>query len=159
MDVGLLLTAGMTYFNNVVLPESNFRASGLWKDIRRKQPGFELKAGVFYDGQMFNPPRLVWAFVRSALKAGAAAANYCEVTGFLRRDRRVTGVVVEDRLGGLLLPDLLAEERHDGARGCQHVTEAHRHVGGLRHLGLHPDELFDHRRDARGRPRQEMLFV
>ncbi len=57
-------------------------------------------AGVFYDGQMYNPPRLVWAFVRSALKAGAAAANYCEVTGFLRRERRVTGVVVEDRLGG-----------------------------------------------------------
>lgn len=57
-------------------------------------------AGVFYDGQMYNPPRLVWAFVRSAGKAGAAAANYCEVTGFLRRDRRVTGVVVEDRLGG-----------------------------------------------------------
>ena len=57
-------------------------------------------AGVFYDGQMYNPPRLVWAFVRSALKAGAAAANYCEVTGFLRRDRRVTGVSVEDRLGG-----------------------------------------------------------
>ena len=57
-------------------------------------------AGVFYDGQMFNPPRLVWAFVRSALKAGAAAANYCEVTGFLRRDRRVTGVAVEDRLSG-----------------------------------------------------------
>ena len=48
--VGLLLTGGMVYFNNVVLPEANFRASGLWKDIRRKQPGFELKAGVFYDG-------------------------------------------------------------------------------------------------------------
>ena len=57
-------------------------------------------AGVFYDGQMYNPPRLVWSFVRSALKAGAVAANYCEVTGFLRRERRVTGVVVEDRLGG-----------------------------------------------------------
>ncbi|HEU5039305.1 MAG TPA: glycerol-3-phosphate dehydrogenase/oxidase [Gemmatimonadales bacterium] len=57
-------------------------------------------AGVFYDGQMYNPPRLVWAFVRSALKAGAVAANYCEVTGFLRRDRRVTGVSVHDRLGG-----------------------------------------------------------
>ena len=57
-------------------------------------------AGVFYDGQMYNPPRLVWAFIRSALKAGAVAANYCEVTGFLRRERRVTGVTVEDRLGG-----------------------------------------------------------
>ncbi len=57
-------------------------------------------AGVFYDGQMYNPPRLVWAFVRSALSAGAVAANYCEATGFLRRDGRVTGLTVEDRLGG-----------------------------------------------------------
>ena len=57
-------------------------------------------AGVFYDGQMYNPPRLVWAFVRSALKAGAVAANHCEVTGFIRRDRKVTAVTVEDRLGG-----------------------------------------------------------
>src|SRR5919107_2510508 len=67
-------------------------------------PGLERErltgAGVFYDGQMYNPPRLVWAFVRSALKAGAVAANYTEVTGFLRRDRRITGVAVEDRLGG-----------------------------------------------------------
>ncbi len=57
-------------------------------------------AGVFYDGQMYNPPRLVWAFVRSAIKAGAVAANHCEVVGLLRRDRRVFGVTVEDRLGG-----------------------------------------------------------
>lgn len=48
--VGLALTFGMTYFNNILLPESNFRASSLWRDIRRKQPGFELKPGVFYDG-------------------------------------------------------------------------------------------------------------
>lgn len=48
--VGLLLTAGMGYFNNVVLPEANFRARTLWLDIRTTRPGFELKPGVFYDG-------------------------------------------------------------------------------------------------------------
>ncbi len=47
---GLALTLGMTYFNNVVLPESNFRARNLWQDIRSKKPGFELQPGVFYDG-------------------------------------------------------------------------------------------------------------
>lgn len=48
--VGLFLTFGMTYFNNMILPEANFRARNLWTDIREKRPGFELQEGVFYDG-------------------------------------------------------------------------------------------------------------
>lgn len=48
--VGIALTGGMTYFNNIMLPESNFRASLLWQDIRQKKPGFDLQAGVFYEG-------------------------------------------------------------------------------------------------------------
>ncbi len=47
---GLVLTGGMTYFNNVILPEANFRARNLWQDIRSKKPGFELQPGVFYEG-------------------------------------------------------------------------------------------------------------
>ena len=57
-------------------------------------------AGVFYDGQLFNPPRLVWALVRTAARAGAAVANYCDVTSLVLQGGRVTGVQVEDRLGG-----------------------------------------------------------
>lgn len=57
-------------------------------------------AGVFYDGQIFNPPRLVWAMVRTAARAGAAVANYCDVTALLLQGGRVAGVRVEDRLGG-----------------------------------------------------------
>jgi len=57
-------------------------------------------AGVFCDGQMYNPPRLVWEFVRSAVERGAVAANYCEVTGFIREDGGVTGVRVTDRITG-----------------------------------------------------------
>ncbi len=48
--VAVLTAGGMTYFNNVVLPEANFRMKGLWQDIRQKKPGFELEPGVFYDG-------------------------------------------------------------------------------------------------------------
>lgn len=44
------VTLGMTYFNNVILPESNFNAKALWHDIHRKKPGFALQPGVFYDG-------------------------------------------------------------------------------------------------------------
>lgn len=47
---GLPMAGGMSYFNNVVLPEANFRMKGLWQDIRDKRPGFELEPGVFYDG-------------------------------------------------------------------------------------------------------------
>ena len=47
---GSLLAGGMMYFNNVVLPEANFRAKNLWHDIRSKKPGFELQPGIFYDG-------------------------------------------------------------------------------------------------------------
>ncbi len=56
-------------------------------------------AGVFWDGQLYNAPRLVWTFIRSAVRAGAVVANYCEATSVLRRDGRVAGVTVEDRLG------------------------------------------------------------
>ena len=48
--VGAALTAGMWYFNSVVLPEANYRAKTLWTDIRHKKPGFELEPGVFYEG-------------------------------------------------------------------------------------------------------------
>jgi lipopolysaccharide export system permease protein len=50
MVVALLITGGMTYFNNVLLPDANHRASALWRDIRTKRPGFSLQPGVFYNG-------------------------------------------------------------------------------------------------------------
>lgn len=48
--VGLLLTATMWIFNTEFHPESNFRARNLWQDIRSAKPGFDLQAGIFYDG-------------------------------------------------------------------------------------------------------------
>jgi glycerol-3-phosphate dehydrogenase len=57
-------------------------------------------AGIFWDGQLYNPPRLVWTFLRSAANAGAVVANHCEVMSVLHRDGRATGVRVEDRLSG-----------------------------------------------------------
>lgn len=48
--VGAFIAVGMTYFNNRVLPEANFRARNLWYDIRRKRPDFELRPGRFYEG-------------------------------------------------------------------------------------------------------------
>jgi glycerol-3-phosphate dehydrogenase len=55
---------------------------------------------LFYDGHMYNPPRLALAFVKSAVEAGADAANYLEATGFVRQGTRVMGVEARDRLSG-----------------------------------------------------------
>jgi len=55
---------------------------------------------LFHDGQMYNPPRLVLAFLRSAINAGAVVANYVEATGFVRDQVRVCGVYAKDRLTG-----------------------------------------------------------
>ncbi len=47
---GGILALGMSYFNNVLLPEANFRAHSIWQDVHAKRPGFDLQPGVFYDG-------------------------------------------------------------------------------------------------------------
>jgi glycerol-3-phosphate dehydrogenase len=57
-------------------------------------------AVIFHDGQMYNPTRLSLAFLKSAVKDGADAANYLEVTDFLRQGQRVTGVRARDLVGG-----------------------------------------------------------
>ena len=57
-------------------------------------------AGVFYDGQICNPPRVVYSIVRSAMEAGAIAANYCSAERYLMSDGRVEGVVARDCLSG-----------------------------------------------------------
>jgi glycerol-3-phosphate dehydrogenase len=57
-------------------------------------------AAVFEDGQMYNPPRLVLAFVGAASERGAAIANYVEAERLLTEGTRVTGVRAVDRLRG-----------------------------------------------------------
>jgi glycerol-3-phosphate dehydrogenase len=57
-------------------------------------------AGLFHDAQFYNPPRLVLAFLQSAVGAGARIANYLEATGFIRERDRVGGVIARDRLTG-----------------------------------------------------------
>jgi glycerol-3-phosphate dehydrogenase len=57
-------------------------------------------AVVFYDGQMYNPPRLLLSFLRSAVNLGAQACNYLEVREFLRGRSGVAGVRAKDVLTG-----------------------------------------------------------
>jgi glycerol-3-phosphate dehydrogenase len=63
-------------------------------------PGLETDgltgSGMFADGQLRNPPRLVLAIVRSAAALGATPANYVEATGLLRQGSKVVGVEARD---------------------------------------------------------------
>jgi len=72
-------------------------------DVMDRFPGLDTDglsgAALFSDGQMYNPPRLVLAFVRSAAEAGAVVANYVEASGFIREGDRICGVTARDTLG------------------------------------------------------------
>jgi len=65
-------------------------------------PGLETNGltggALFHDAQMYNPTRLVLAFVQSACSRGAQAANHLEVVGFTRKNDRITGIEVRDTL-------------------------------------------------------------
>ncbi|HEY0939937.1 MAG TPA: FAD-dependent oxidoreductase [Steroidobacter sp.] len=55
---------------------------------------------VFEDGQMYNAARLVLAFVKAAVAAGADVCNYAEARQFLWSGNKVRGVRVRDQLSG-----------------------------------------------------------
>lgn len=57
-------------------------------------------AAVFEDGQMYNPPRLVLAFVAAADELGATVVNYVEAERLISDGTRVKGVSAIDRLDG-----------------------------------------------------------
>jgi glycerol-3-phosphate dehydrogenase len=55
---------------------------------------------LWYDGLSYDSGRLLLAFLESALRAGAAAANYVEATGFIEHDGAVIGVLARDAVTG-----------------------------------------------------------
>ena len=55
-------------------------------------------AAVFSDGQIHNPPRLVFAILQSAAQTGAEIANYVEATGFVRRGEHIVSLQARDAL-------------------------------------------------------------
>jgi len=108
LSMGMLLYDLLTLDRNAKLPAENKIPFGkclskskiieLFPDIKSKG----LTGGaLFYDGQIQNPPRLAMSFLRSAVKEGAAAANYLEVTDLLRENNQVTGVKVKDKLASV----------------------------------------------------------
>ena len=83
------------------IPRSNLLSATAVLDLFPGLPRSGLTGGaVFWDAQMYNPTRLALAFLRSAVEAGAVAANYVEAVGFLWSGADVVGIVARDQLSG-----------------------------------------------------------
>ncbi len=75
------------------------------EDVTRMEPQVRTEGltggSIYYDCQSINSERLTLAFIKSALRNGARAANHARVVKFLTADdHRITGVRVEDMLTG-----------------------------------------------------------
>ena len=74
------------------------------KEVLEEYPGIDTNgltgAVVFYDGQIYNPPRLVLSYIRAAVNEGADVANYLEAVDYIVDKNRIKGVVANDRING-----------------------------------------------------------
>ncbi len=108
LAAGMYVYDALTWRKNAAIGDPTRRIAGthLWsrQETLAIFPDLDERsltgAAVFEDGQMYNTARLVLAFVESAVRRGAIAANYAQATGFLWDRRRVCGVRVRDRIDG-----------------------------------------------------------
>lgn len=110
--VGLLLMGGMMYFNNIVLPEANFRAKSLWLDIRRTRPTVELQEGRFYTG--------LQGYSIRAEQVESETGALRDVVIFDHRDRQPAPATITARTGTL-------ETRQSGERLVLALREGELH--------------------------------
>jgi glycerol-3-phosphate dehydrogenase len=107
LGAGMLLYDLLTHDRNRGLSDGRRIPSARFlsrESVRSLFPGLDGQevsgAAVFCDGQMYNPPRLALAFIRSAATAGADVANYVKAVKFLKKGNRVCGAQVRDALTG-----------------------------------------------------------
>jgi glycerol-3-phosphate dehydrogenase len=104
---GMLLYDMLTYDRNSSLQKERQIPRGRLvskKKVLAMFPGIKTEgltgAAVFFDGQIYNPPRLVLSFLRSAVDRGAVAANYVEAVGFIKNGSNISGVQAKDVISG-----------------------------------------------------------
>lgn len=111
LGAGMLLYDALTLDRNRGIrdPARHIPLTRFWDQHRTLEafpdlPGKNLSgAAIFYDGQMYNPTRLVLAFLKSAVGQGAQIANYVEAIRFATEGNRVTGIHANDvRTGNAL---------------------------------------------------------
>ena len=113
MKSGLVLSIGLTFYD-LLSYDRNFVSDDDKKipahhsisrdEALRLMPSLKPEgltgAKVYYDCQMFAPERLCLECIAGAVEYGADAANYAEVTGFMRDKACITGVTVKDVITG-----------------------------------------------------------
>lgn len=110
--VGVMMSGIMLYFNNVILPEANFRAKNLWVDIRHKKPALELEPGRFFEG--INDYSILVQEIPTDADAGSS--ELIDVTIYdYTQSRSRQGVIKATRgriesLAGGLYADLILED-------------------------------------------------
>ncbi len=57
-------------------------------------------ACIFSDGRFYNPTRLIWCFIKSAMSRQAHAINYMRASQLILQESQVVGLEVEDVLTG-----------------------------------------------------------
>ena len=108
LSAGLLLYNLLTYNRNKGIEDKGRQIPGgsllSSSELLHMFPGIEqsnLTGGVlFYDAQMYNPPRIALSFLQSAIEEGADAANYLEVDGFLQDKKKIFGIKAKDVFTG-----------------------------------------------------------
>ncbi|MFC1729255.1 LptF/LptG family permease [candidate division KSB1 bacterium] len=60
MLVGVVLTVALFYFNDRVLPESNWRLELLFRDISKKKPSLQFEQGIFSDDDLIRDYNLLF---------------------------------------------------------------------------------------------------
>ena len=122
-------------------------------DVRELFPDIDdsgLTGGaVFEDGQMYSPPRLVLAFVKSAAGAGAVACNYVEATGFLWDGRRVRGVKARDCIDGSEIEVRARLVLNAAGPGAEYLLAGNDRFGAWRRGSFSRDACFVVRRKPR----------
>ena len=82
------------------LPAGKVVAAEVFRRLLPDYPGSCTGAAVWYDAFAYDTERLVLGMIRSAVDAGACAANYVAFTGFLAAKDRIEGIRVHDAIGG-----------------------------------------------------------
>jgi glycerol-3-phosphate dehydrogenase len=106
---------------------------------------------VFDDGQMYSPPRLVLAFVKSAVDAGAVASNYVEAIDFLWADDRVRGMRARDRLTGSEFDIRARLVLNAAGPGAEYLLERNPRFGSWQRGHFSRDACFVVRRPPRSK--------
>ena len=108
LKTGMLLYDILTADKNKGISDEQRKIS--WAETLSKSetlnlfPGLDTRgltgAALFSDAQIYNPPRLVLAFLQSAVSKGATVCNHAKVTGFDISGDSVKAAEVKDCLTG-----------------------------------------------------------